>query len=46
MLELVAMKMSCFLFVYLGQTLLINTYISLLISYAIGFLFRDNDLKA
>ena len=46
MLELVAMRMQCFLFVYLGQTLLINTYISLLMSYAIGFLFRDNDLKA
>ena len=46
MLELVAMKMSCFLFVYLGRTLLIEAYISLLMSYAIGFLFRDNDLKA
>ena len=46
MLELVAMRMSCFLFVYVGQTLLINTYISLFMSYAIGLLFRDNDLKA
>ena len=46
MLELMAMRMSCFLFVYLGRTLLIEAYISLLMSYAIGFLFRDNDLKA
>ena len=48
MLELVAMRMSCFLpcLVCLGQRLLINTYISLLTSYAIGLFFRDNELKA
>ena len=40
--------MSCFLpcLVCPGQRLLINTYISLLTSYAIGLFFRDNELKA